>query len=74
MTSNVPRTKFRIWLQPGVKRIPSGWGNARNVRSEWPGPDCVDVAVDGDGSDLEAYLRSRPKLFGFWDRIPEDTA
>jgi hypothetical protein len=72
--NSMRQTTLRIWLQPGVKRIPPGWRNAKEVSSEWLDPDCVEVTVEGNGSDLKAYLRSRPKLFNSWDRVQEKNA
>lgn len=66
------RGTFRIWLQPGVKKIPPGWGGAKEISAEWPNADTVDVTVEGDGGTLEEYLRSRRDLFNSWDRLRDE--
>lgn len=62
------QTTFRIWLQPGVKRLPGGWGGAIYISSNWFEADGVDVTVAGDGCDLDNYLTSRRDLFNSWER------
>jgi hypothetical protein len=68
------QTTYRIWLQPGVKRLPpGGWGRTKEVSSHWFAADGVDVTVAGDGSELDRYLNSRRDLFNSWGPPPSES-
>ena len=66
------QTKFRVWLATGAKERTSKWG-AKERTFTWGavkvvdthsfGPDSDDLVVEGDGSDLEAWVEGHPNWF-----------
>ena len=68
------QSRYRIWLQPGVERIPRRLGGAKAISAEFFCADGVDVTVEGDGADLEKYLNARHDLFNSWDRVRDEGA
>jgi hypothetical protein len=60
-------TKFRIWSVLGQK---PEWGAAKVIRAESFGVDAWIVVVEGDGSDLERFIKSRRDLFTLYERMP----
>jgi hypothetical protein len=63
------RSKWRIQLQAGVglDQLP-GWAGVRVVSAEAPAPDCLDVVVEGDGSDLERLVAAWHRWFAWCER------
>ena len=60
-------TKFRVWLVLGKK---PEWGQAKIVKADSFGIDAWIVVVDGDGADLEKFIKSRRDLFTLYERLP----
>jgi hypothetical protein len=60
-------TKFRIWSVLGQR---PEWGTAKVVRAESFGVDAWIVVVEGDGADLERFIKSRRDLFTLYERMP----
>jgi len=55
-------TKFRVWLQD--PQIPPAWTGVRLVG--WPQhvkAGCIEVTVEGDGSDLRRLIAKRRDIF-----------
>ena len=57
-----------------MRRIPSRWGRGKKTSVNFFCADGVDVAVEGDGVELEEYLQMRSDLFNSWDRFSEEDA
>jgi hypothetical protein len=55
-------TKFRVWLQD--PNIPPVWTGVKVVG--WPqyvNADCIEVTVEGYGSDLRRLIAKRQDIF-----------
>ena len=60
-------TKFRVWLVLGKR---AEWGQTTVLHAESFGVDAWIVVVEGDGADLEKFIKSRRDLFTLYERMP----
>ena len=55
-------TTFRVWLQD--PNIPPVWIGVKLVgRPQYIKADCIEVAVEGNGSDLQELIAKRRDIF-----------
>jgi hypothetical protein len=66
-------TKFRVWLQD--VRITPVWTGVKLVG--WPKQvraGCIDVTVEGDGSDLRRLIANRQDIFAAYLQMKPEEA
>jgi len=54
-------TRFRIWLQ--YAHIPPVWTGVKLVDRQYVEADCIEVTVEGNGSDLRRLIEQRQDIF-----------
>ena len=66
-------TRFRIWLQD--PKIPPVWTGVKLVdRPQYVKEGCIEVTVEGNGSDLRRLIAQRQDIFAAYLQMkPENT-
>ena len=68
----MPTTTFRVWLQD--PRIPPVWTGVKLVDElQYVKASCVQVTVEGNGSDLRQLIAERQDIFAAYLQMkPEE--
>jgi hypothetical protein len=64
-------TKFRVWLQD--VRIPPVWTGVKAVDApQYVNAGCIEVTVEGNGSDLRQLIAKRRDIFAaYLQKLPK---